>query len=291
MGTSKNYKAKVKGEPQWGDLSGAVTRACDGSDIEDEDAQSIMDLYYKVTTGGENVVTDPNNHKPFQPEEDVGSERTGNFVGGGGAGRSNTNEDDRTRTRTRSGRTRSVGKAGRRTATRLGGFLGTVVSSGLYKAFSEIGLDISGKTVREAVNYLLEYCTGVATNLDETAAKAASNQLIDELTEGSTTLEEMDSKLQQVVNNRGIDDIIINYFALYSYEHLYQMFYGKLVKEKGRSNCSTLFNNIKEFILEYLKGMNQDKPLRNVNWKSNEAQGIIDEIYTKTLNGFLYYED
>jgi hypothetical protein len=300
MGTSRNYKASIKNQPQWGELSSTVTRSCDGDEVSVENAEKILSLYFKVTTGGDVNVDDVDNHQPPNPVNptvptpsapDIIITSGGNNGGGSGShGASSSSSSGSKSGNGRSKKGKSVGKAGRKTASRLGSFFSSVASSGLSQAFTEIGIDISGKTVREAVNYLLDYCSGAATNLDETAAKAASNQLLDELVEGATTLDEMENKLKESVNNNGIDDILIKYFGLYTFEHLYQMFEGKLVKEKGKTNTSSLFKSIKEFIFESLKGINKDQPLKNINWKGGGAQSIVDQIYTKTINYFRFYE-
>lgn len=303
MGTSRNYKASIKNQPQWGELSSTVTRNCDGDNISDENAEKILALYFQVTTGGDVDVDDVNNHQPTSPinpvvpqpsaPDESSSTPGASSSGGGGSGSHGASSTSSSGGKTGSSRPRkgkSVGKAGRKTASRLGSFFSSVSSSGLSQAFTEIGIDINGKTVRDAVNYLLDYCSGAATNLDETAAKAASNQLLDELVEGAATLDEMETKLKESVNNKGIDELLVRYFGLYTFEHLYQMFEGKLVKEKGKSNSTALFKNIKEFIFECLKGINQDKPLKSVDWKGGGALSIVDQIYTKTINYFRFYE-
>lgn len=297
MGTSRNYSASVKNQPQWGKLSNTVTRSCDGDELSSEEAEKILSLYFQVTTGGNVDVNDVDNHKPPIPVDTAPPTSTPNGPVGtpgsasGGSGSSNSSSSTRDNTgKNRSRKSKSIGKAGRKTASKLGSFFSSVASSGLSQAFTEIGIDISGKTVRDAINYLLDYCSGAATNLDETAAKAASNQLLDELVEGATTLDEMESKLKESVNNNGIDDLLIKYFGLYTFEHLYQMFEGKLVKEKGKANTNSLFKSIKDFIFECLKSINKGNPLKNVDWKGSGAKPIIDEIYTKTINYFRFYE-
>jgi hypothetical protein len=59
----------------------------------------------------------------------------------------------------------------------------------------------------------------------------------------------MENKLKESVNNNGIDDLLIKYFGLYTFEHLYQMFEGKLVKEKGKANTETLLATLKLLFL------------------------------------------
>ncbi len=51
MGTSKAYSASIKGQPQWGNLSGAVTTNCDGGRISSENLGSILSKYTSVIGG------------------------------------------------------------------------------------------------------------------------------------------------------------------------------------------------------------------------------------------------
>jgi hypothetical protein len=165
MGTSRNYKASIKNQPQWGELSSTVTRSCDGDEITSEEAEKILSLYFQVTTGGNVNVDDIDNHKPPVPVDIPPPTSTSNGSGthptSSGSGSSNSSSATRDNTgKSRSRKNKSIGKAGRKTASKLGSFFSSVASSGLSQAFTEIGIDISGKTVRDAINYLLDYCSG-----------------------------------------------------------------------------------------------------------------------------------
>jgi len=55
MGTSKSYTARVKGQPQWGDLSRAVTTGCGSGTMANNKLGTIMSNYIKVVGGANNA--------------------------------------------------------------------------------------------------------------------------------------------------------------------------------------------------------------------------------------------
>lgn len=51
MGTSKSYTASIQGKPQWGELSGTVTRNCNGNRISNNNISGILSNYVAVIGG------------------------------------------------------------------------------------------------------------------------------------------------------------------------------------------------------------------------------------------------
>lgn len=51
MGTSKSYLASIKGQPQWGELSSAVTSNCGGGIISNQNLDKILSRYVNVVGG------------------------------------------------------------------------------------------------------------------------------------------------------------------------------------------------------------------------------------------------
>ena len=124
------------------------------------------------------------------------------------------------------GRSKIGGRAGIRTAQRLGGFLGDVKSYGFRSALSGIGFDVTDTTKpNEAINYLLEYCAGVASSLDETAAKAAEKQLLEEIGSEAKDFEGLARNFDEKIEEYGIEELLVKYYAYYIYEHLSIDFY------------------------------------------------------------------
>lgn len=248
MGTSKSYIASIKGQPQWGQLSGSMTTNCNGDRLTTDNLNKIISRYVNV----------------------IGGSQT--------AGRGNS---------------KIAGRAGLRTARNLGAFINAFTSAGnsITSAFQEIGLgDITGKTVDEVINALIEHCSGPASTIDDVAAKAASQKLLEEISAQATTIEQFEANLQQSVTHETSQDILIRYFGYYIFEHLSVMFYEKLVVDKGKSNCSNLFKQIKDFILEKLKTISKTNPLNNINWKGEVAERLIKNIQEDVLKIFEGYE-
>ena len=248
MGTSKSYAAKVKGQPQWGQLSGSVTRNCDGGVATTAALGNILSKYVSVI---------------------------------GGAGRAGR------------GRSAIAGRAGIKTARNLGAFLGSFASSGgnLAGTFQDVGLgDLSGLTLNDVINRLLEHCTGPSSTLDDVAAKAASEQLLEELAGESKTIEEWQQHLLGILNESSIEEIIERYFGYYIFEHLSVMFYEKLIVEKGKADCQNLFRQIKDYVFERVTNMNKTNPLNQIDWNSPDANRLVMNIQEDVLKIFEEYE-
>lgn len=244
MGTSKSYTASIQGQPQWGHLSGDVTRNCNGGRVPADNISQILSGYVSVIGGARR------------------------------AGRGNS---------------RIAGRAGIRTARNFGSFLGAFGSSGgnLQTAFIQVGLgNLSGLSLNDVIARLLEYCTGPSSTIDDVAAKAASKKLLEELSVNCETIQEWETQLQEVLNTESIEEIIERYFAYYILERLSIMFYEKLVVEKGHTECNSLFQQIRDFILEKIRGMNKTNSLNNIDWGGEEADRLIKNIQEDVLKVF-----
>jgi hypothetical protein len=187
------------------------------------------------------------------------------------------------------GNSRIAGRAGIRTAKNIGSFLGAFGNTGgnLQTAFTQIGLgSLGGLSLNDAVQKLLEHCTGPSSTLDDVAAKAASQKILEELSRDCETIKEWEVKLQEVLNDESLEEITERYFAYYILEHLSIMFYEKLVVEKGKPDCNSLFQQIRDFILEKIKNMNKRNPLNKIDWGSDEADRLIKNIQEDVLKVF-----
>lgn len=192
------------------------------------------------------------------------------------------------------GGSKIFGQSGIKTAKNLGSFLGGFVSSNgnLQDALAQTGLiDLTGKTVEDIINHLIEYCSGPASSIDDRAAKEASRKLLEELASNASTIEELEEKLKDRMDQESIEEIAIKYFGYYIIEHLSVMFYEKLVREKGKSECSNLFSQIEEFIIDRLTGMNKTNPLNEIDWGSDNADRIIKNIQQDVLTVFENHEN
>lgn len=248
MGTSKSYKATVSGQPQWGDLSGSVTRSCDGGDVSLDNLSRILGNYINVI---------------------------------GGAGTSGR------------GSSKIAGRSGIKTAKKLGGLIGSFTDSGgdLSQTLFESGLiNLTGKSVEDVINHLLEYSSGPSSTIDDRAAKEASRKLLEEIASNARTIEELQENLQEAVNSETLEGLMVKYFGYYILEHLSVMFYEHLVTKKGKSECSNLFRQVEAYIIDRLYEMNKTNPLNNVNWSGDDADRMIKNIQEDVLTVFENYE-
>lgn len=245
MGTSKSYSdAKHPMIPNWKDLSGAITRNCDASDITADQKTNIMNHYVAVI-GGANR-----------------------------AGRGNS---------------KVSGRSGIKSAKKIGSFIGAFLGSGnnLSYALEQTGLtDLTGKSVADVINHLIEYCSGSASTIDEVAAKEATRKLFEELVAEADDLDDMESILSDKFTRETSEDIVIKYFGYYIYEHLDKWFYEHLIKNKNEADCNNLFRQIKDFIFEKLRSVQRVGALQNVNWGTHESDVIIKNIQHDILTVF-----
>ena len=189
------------------------------------------------------------------------------------------------------GNSKIGGWAGIRTAQKLGGFLSDVKSNGFRPALSGIGFNITDTTkANDAINYLLEYCAGIAFSLDDTAAKAAEKHLLEEIGSEAKTVEELEKNFDEKVIEYGVEELIIRFFAHYIHEHLFSDFYEKLIKEKGKKATSNLFIQLKNFIFERIKNVSRKRDLSKIDWAGKDGNELVKNIFEDTLKEFEDYE-
>lgn len=248
MGTSKSYSASIKGQPQWGNLSGAVTSSCDGGTVATASLGNVLAKYVSVVGGAAR------------------------------AGRGNS---------------KIAGRAGIRTARNIGTFLGAFQSSGgnIQTALQQIGLPgLEGMSLNAVIDRLLEHCTGPSSTLDDVAAKAASQKILEELASDAETIDEWQEQLKETLDSETLEGVIERYFGYYIFEHLSIMFYEKLIVDKGKNDCENLFKQIKDYVFEKIKNMNKTNPLNNINWASDDADRLVKNIQEDVLKVFEGYE-
>lgn len=189
------------------------------------------------------------------------------------------------------GRSKIGGQAGIRTAKKLGGFLNDVRSKGFKPALSNIGFVFSEDTkASDAINYLLEHCAGIAYSLDDTAAKEAERQLLEEIGSDAKTFQELEKNFEEKIEEYGIEELLIKFYAYYIYEHLSIDFYEKLIKEKGKRATTNFFTQLKNFLVERLKNESLKKDLKKINWAGEEGDKLVKNIFEDTLKAFENHE-
>jgi hypothetical protein len=145
-------------------------------------------------------------------------------------------------------------------------------------------------TPSHAINFLLEYCSGVASSLDDVAAKEAERKLLEELGGGAKTLQDLAQNFKEILDQYGTEEILIKFNAYYINEHLSTMFYEKLIKQKGKEATSDFYRQLKDYLFEKLKNLSKANDLRNIDWASPHGQNVIEIIIKDTVGAFEIYE-
>ena len=190
-----------------------------------------------------------------------------------------------------SGKSKIGGRAAIKTSQRLGDFLSNAKSKGFRAALSGIGFEVNAATkVNVAINYLLEYCAGVAVTLDETAAKAAEKQVLEEIESDAKTFKELEENFELYIDEYGVEEILIRFYAYYIYEHLSIDFYEKLIEKKGKIATTNFFKQLKDFLFERIKNVSRKRDLSKINWADKEGNEIVKNIFEDTISEFEDYE-
>lgn len=265
MGTTQRMTPGVPNQPQWGDLSKTITHISKtvekekelekNQTISQDDAEKIYkQIEIRRATHLKSAFT--------------------NLVRTGG-GRSNIV----------SGKSASIGRAGRKSASRIVGFFSSVGSQGLEKTLKDIGFDkLAGKTFQEVIDFLLVYCCESNEGMDETAANKASCEVMNELAiSADNDLKKFEDLAINMVNEIGLIDMLCRFWGLYIFEHLSQRFEEKIEQQKGTENSKETFRIIKEDILGQVKVLNTQILVSKINWQGESGKNEIERIFDSVI--------
>lgn len=182
------------------------------------------------------------------------------------------------------------GKAGIKTAQKLGNFLSSVRSSGFNNALVNTGFDINDKNANDVINFLLEYCAGVVSTIDEVAAKTAEKNLLEEIGSDAKTTEELGKNFEDKINEYGVEELIIRFYTNYLYVHLSIDFYEKLIEDKGKLATDNFYTQLKNFLFEKVKNVSRQRDISKVDWAAKDGEDLVKNIFVETLNEFEDYE-
>lgn len=239
MGTSQSINPSVKNNPNWGDLSTAITSASKSDVISVSQKHNIMHHFVKA-------------------------------VGGSSAG---------------SGRSSTFGRAGINRAQRFMSFVSDVQRGGFSEALRNIGVsDAAQLSVNDFINYLLAYCSEGDSNLDETAANSAIDELLKYLLNNSDSLEGVESIFQQADINTQ-HEWLCYFFATYIMEFSNELFSTRIFENDG--DRVRTFQEIRSYIQSSLAELNVDRGLQNVDWHSEQGTTIVKSLQTEILQIWL----
>ena len=172
-------------------------------------------------------------------------------------------------------------------ARKMGGFFSSVADVGFHKAFEDAGLgSLEGKTLSEIAHSLLDHLGGPSNTLDETDARTALCDLMDEILNDADSPEDIEEAMETRSYGEALDNLIRRFFGYYIYEQFCRNFYGQLVANIGNEETEKSVDEIRIYICEVLKDATGDQDVSQINWNSDQGQQIIEEILQETLEVF-----
>lgn len=188
--------------------------------------------------------------------------------------------------RSSGGGAKTFGSAGGATAQNLMGFISGVRANGLNSTLADLGMpNILSAKPADIINFLIVVCTSNGGSLDETAAKSANDQLLEELLSDCENIEDVESVLQEVDGEK-TRDLLINFFTNYIVEFSTQLFHEKIFNKEDGELKQNVFKEVRFYIREKLKEIDFDEDLSSVDWQSQNGKSLIDKIQQQTLEVF-----
>ena len=266
MGTTTRIIPGVTGKPNWGDLNKSVTYIAKTVEKEKTEQSS-------TTAKDQQQIT--REHKKLLERRAAHLKSTfSNLIKTGGGVKAVT-----------SGKSRSIGKAGMRSSTKLAGFFSSVSSSGLQSALTDIGFgSLTGKKFQDIIDYLLIYCSDTNTGLDETAANKASCEALKEIAaECNNDLDAFEALSKELVDGKGLSDLLCRFWGYYIFEHLSQRFQEKITQHRGEDVSAETFKIIRDDIIGQVKLLNEKRPVSKIDWKGKEGKEKIESIFESII--------
>tara|TARA_B110001450_G_C17664250_1_gene498777 strand:+ start:1945 stop:2772 length:828 start_codon:yes stop_codon:yes gene_type:complete len=269
MGTTQRIVPGVTREPNWGALSRSITAVAKTVEKEAETEE-------EVDKTPEEIKKEEKQYKTLIYRRDKHLKAAfKNLIRTGGGSKTVS-----------SGKSKSLGRAGRKSAGIIAGFFSGVSQNGLQKELYKIGFgSLTGKSVQDIIDYLLIYTSDTNTGMDETAASKASCEVFDEIAEQTgNDIEEFEKLVQESVDGNGLENILCRFWGLYIFEHLSQRFAEKIDQQKGTEISKETFNIIKDDIIGRIEVLNKDRHVKDIDWNGEEGTKEIDGIFESIIN-------
>lgn len=267
MGTSHRHTPTVKGEPNWGKASAALTGLV--GDVEESD-----DLEQNP----------PEDKTPVQVEKrqnQLGKRITRNYH----TSVRNLVRASGGRHKVSSGGSRALGHGGIVVINNFISAIQEIVNNGLATWLQQRGVDsLEGKSCQNIIDFLRQYIESGVAGLDSTAANEAIESVMDRLDDlVGDNVDEIENKFDAILNGEEIKDIIDQFFGMYIYVHLSQDFEEKLEYEKGSVAMKNAMNEVKEQILDDIRVGRTGRDVRTVDWSKPEGKAFIQAEFDRIL--------
>lgn len=259
MGTSQSINPGVSGDPNWGKTSSSISNIANRVKKENDNPEILE------------------NQKYSKKREASLKKTLGNYIKAAGG-----------RDSIISGNSSRGGKAAMATARSLSGILQSASQGSFNDYVEKKGFaSIKNKSKLDLIHFLMEHLCGPTSNFDEAAAKAALNEFFEIVLKDAVDAEDVEEAMGGSVNRRGIDFLLVDYFGLYIFEHLFQPIQERLFTSKGEKLCNQTMGEIKDFISSELKVLNSKIKLSNIDWDDiPKRDQIIKNIFNSVIQIF-----
>ncbi|MCQ2171291.1 MAG: hypothetical protein MJZ17_00840 [Bacteroidales bacterium] len=267
MGTSHRHTPTVKGEPNWGKSSSAVTGVTkdvdESNQLNDNPPPGVSPsniakrqsmLGKRITTGYHHAVR--------------------NLVRAGGGRHSISN-----------GRSRAIGHSGIFVAGGFALIFNEIASNGLLDWLRNRGFtSLSGLSCHEILDIIKQYCEADVVGLDETAANEALEAILDSIEERvGDDIENLDEMMRTIVSGDELKDMIDMFFGMYIFSHLSQNFEEKLEYERGSVAMKNAMNEIKDQIMDDIRTGRSGRSVESIDWGKPEGNAFIKGEFNRIL--------
>ncbi len=271
MGTSHRHIATIIGQPNWGDVSSAVTSIAKDIDkskeLEDNPPLNLSpsQIKKKQSTYGIRIIR--NYHKAVK------------YLVRAAGGRNNVS----------SGKSKAIGHAGISVANSLAYAITSayneIINNGFDFWLKKKGIDsLNGKTCRDILDTLKEYIELKVVGLDSTSANQALEHVLDIL---ETRMGKNPSNFEIVMNETmtpdGIKDLLDEFFGMYVFSHLSQNFEEKIEYERGSEVQKATMEEIKDLIIDDIKRAKSGRSSAKIDWASQDGAEYIQKEFDRIL--------
>lgn len=280
MGTTQRISPGVPHEPNWKQLNSSITQIAKTVEKEADDNYSDVENTEDQTAQDETQLT-PAQKELSKVYKGILNKRSKNLKTAfrslieTGGGRKNV----------ASGKSKSIGRAGVRSSSKIVSFISTVGEKGLGDTLNELGFDISGKTVQDVIDYLLIFSSDSSAGMDETAANKATCEVLNELArESNNDLDEFERVIKSLTKEVELSNLLCRFWGYYIFEHLSQRFQEKITQKRGEQISSETFRIIQDDILGQVARLNEKRAVSKIDWKGEEGKTQISKIFESVIN-------
>ena len=270
MGTSQRFNPSVKGQPNWGKASSAISRlekALADEDILEQNKDQVTPQQY-----------DKRKVRITQRVYRNYRNAVSNTIKAGGGAKAVS-----------SGSSKAFGRGGISVIQNFVHAIAEIKEQSLSSWLETHGHgSLEEKTKEQVIETITIYVQENLVAMDDTAANEALEYLMDlfndRLGEDPT---QYDAAIGSLLVTGEMKELLDCFFAKYIFCHLSQSIHEKLVKEKGENYANATMDAIKDLISEDVKGLPADTSILNLDWSSHEGENYCKEEFARIIHIYL----